>query len=306
MKGFILGPLKRSECELQLLEEGEKVFEEVFYVPLPEVRMEFGKEARIFHNNKDLTNFDFVIPRIPRTYTNLGFIILNILKEKLYVPIRPESVLISHNKFLTLVALKEANLPVPETYLATSRQALENILDEMRFPVVMKLLYGSLGKGVMFADSKESAVSLMDTLERFREPIFLEEYVPNPGEDIRAFVLGNDILAAMKRKAKRDERRANIGIGGTGKAIKANSKIRDLATKAANVLGMSIAGIDLIKGPKGLVIIEANVNVHFEGLENATEINIARHIVEYVKEEREVLGKTRIEKLLHRLRRWVT
>jgi len=306
VKGFILGPLKRSECELQLLEEGKKVFEKIFYVPIPEVKMEFGNKTRILYKNKDLTKFDFVIPRVPRTYTNLGFIMLNILKEKLYVPIKPESVLISHNKFLTLLALKEAHLPVPETYLTVSRQALENILDDMRFPVVMKLLYGSLGKGVMFADSKESAVSLMDTLERFKEPIFLEEYVPNPGEDIRAFVLGNDVLAAMKRKAKKDERRANIGIGGKGETIKTDSKIRDLTTKAAHVLGMNICGVDLIKAPKQHLIIEANVNVHFDGLQKTACVNIAKHIVEYVKEEREVLGKTKVEKFLRRVKRWVT
>lgn len=301
MKGCILGPLQKSECELDILREGKKIFNEFFYVPIPEVRISLRDVTKVLYKNRNLANLDFIIPRIPRTYVNLGFTILNILKDKLYLPITPESVLISHNKFLTLLRLKEAGLPVPKTYLATSRQSLENLLDKMKFPVVMKLLYGSLGKGVMFADSKESAVSLMDTLERFKEPILLEEYIPNPGEDIRAFVLDGDVLVAMKRKAKRGERRANIAVGGVGKKIEINLEQRDLAIKAAKALGMEICGIDILEGRKGPVIIEANVNVHFEGLKRATGINVAREIVEYVKNEVEEIGKTTIEKVLRRI-----
>ncbi|MDI6806556.1 MAG: RimK family alpha-L-glutamate ligase [Candidatus Aenigmarchaeota archaeon] len=302
MKGCILGPLKKDECGLDILREGKKIFDEFFYVPIPEVRMNFKDGAKVFYKNRNLAKLDFIIPRIPRTYVNLGFIILNILKDKLYLPITPESILISHNKFLTLLRLKEAGLPVPKTYLATSRQSLEDLLDKMRFPVVMKLLYGSLGKGVMFADSKGSAISLMDALERVKEPILLEEYIPNPGEDIRAFVLGGDVLTAMKRKAtKRGERRANIAVGGIGKPIKIGLEQRDLAIKAAKALGMEICGIDLLEGRKGPVIIEANVNVHFEGLKRATGIEVAKEIVEYVRNEVEEIGKTMIERVLRRV-----
>jgi ribosomal protein S6--L-glutamate ligase len=211
--------------------------------------------------------------------------ILKALEGSVYMPIRPESVIISHNKFLKLVALKEAGLPIPKTFLAISRQTLESMLDSMKYPVVMKLLYGSLGKGVMFADSKESAKSLMDTLERFREPIFLEEFVKNPGKDIRAFVLGDKVLGAEVRIAQEAERRTNIGIGGMGKPLQLDARTSELAVKAAKALGTSINGIDIIKGPKGPVIIEGNVNVHFEGLTKVLKINVAKAIVEYVRDE---------------------
>ena len=302
MKGCILGPIKKSECELWLLEEGKKVFDEFFYVTIPEVKIKFGDKTKVFFKNRDLANLDFIIPRIPRTYAKLGYIILSILKDKLYIPIKPESVLISHNKFLTLVALKESWLPVPDTYLTISRQTLESLLDRIDFPVVMKLLDGSLGKGVMFADSKESVVSFMDTLERFKELIFLEEFIPNPGEDIRVFVLGDRALAAMKRKAKRGERRANISIGGIGEPMKIDSDLEDLATKSAKALGMGICGIDMLRGPRGSIVIEANVNVHFEGLTKTTGINVAKKIVEYVEEEVRSIGKTSLEKILERFR----
>jgi len=289
MKGCILGPMKRSECELWLLKEGKKAFEKFAYIPIPAVRVESKDGIKVLYKKTNLAEFDCIIPRVPRTYTWIGYTILNILKDEVYLPIKPESVFIARNKFITLLALKEAGLPVPNTYLTISRQTLEGLLDEMSYPVVMKLLYGSLGKGVMFADSKQSAVSLMDTLERFKEPIFLEEYIRNPGEDIRIFVLGDEVLAAMKRKAKKDERRANIAIGGVGEPIDLGPKMRDLALRAAKVLGMGICGIDIIEGSKGPEIIEANVNVHFEGLTRATGINVAKEIVEYVKKEAKVM-----------------
>jgi ribosomal protein S6--L-glutamate ligase len=222
------------------------------------------------------------------------------LEGRVYMPLKPESILIAHNKFLTLLTLKEVNLPVPPTFLSASRSTIESLLDEMSYPVVMKLLYGSIGKGVMFADSKASAITMMDTLERFREPIFLEEYVENPGEDIRVFVLGDDVLGAMKRIAKKDERRSNIGIGGIGKPIKLKREWKDLAIKASHYLGMRISGIDLIKGPKGPMIIEANVNVHFEGLTKYTNINVAKAIIDFIKSELE--GRPRVERFIEWLR----
>lgn len=290
MKGCILGPLKRSQCELWMLKEGKKIFEKFAYIPIPAVRVELKEEGlKVLYKKTNLAEFDCIIPRVPRTYTWIGYTLLNILKDSAYIPIKPESAFIARNKFITLLVLKEAGLPVPKTYLTISRQTMEDLLNDMSYPVVMKLLYGSLGKGVMFADTKQAAVSLMDTLERFKEPIFLEEYVRNPGEDIRAFVLGDKVLAAMKRKAKRDERRANIAIGGIGEQIELSPRLKEMALKAAEVLGMKICGIDIIEGVKGPEIIEANVNVHFEGLTNVAGINVAKEIVEYVKKETKVM-----------------
>jgi len=303
MKGCIIGPRERSDCEIWLLNEGKKIFDKFFYVPMPSIILDGN---RVLFKGMDLKELDFVIPRIPRTYLWYGYKILSVLKGHLYLPIEPESIIISHDKFLTLLALKEAHLPIPDTFLTVSRKSLDTLLDEMDYPVVMKLLKGSLGKGVMFADSKQSATSLMDTLERFKQPIFLEEFIPNPGEDIRIFVLGGDVLGAMKRKAVKDERRANIAIGGIGEPIKLNLKYRELAIRAADALGMDICGIDMIKGPKGPVIIEANINVHFEGLAKILSLNVAKEIVEYVKNEVSMYDYTKLERLLRWLKKETT
>ena len=299
MKGCIIGPKQRSDCEIWLLEEGKKIFDKFFYAPMPSIVIRGDK---VFFKGQNLSELDFVLPRMPRTYMWFGYKILRTLeqnkKRKVYMPIDPMSVIVSHNKFLTLLALKEAGLPVPETFMSGSRGTVENVLDRMDYPVVMKLLYGSLGKGVMFADSKQSAVSFMDALERFKEPIFLEEYVQNPGEDIRVFVLGGQVIGAMKRIAQKDERRTNIGIGGSGEPINLDAETKNIAVKAAKAIGMGITGIDIIQGPDGPVVIEANVNVHFEGLTKTLGMNVAKKIVEYVKHEARTQHFAKIEKIV--------
>ncbi|MDI6825628.1 MAG: RimK family alpha-L-glutamate ligase [Candidatus Aenigmarchaeota archaeon] len=285
MKLAILGPLKRRHEEIRLIGEAKKVFDSVSYFCIPNLTVEITDgECFVKHKNIDLSSFDCILPRIPRSYRTFGFTVLKILEGKVFFPIKPISLFYSHNKFSTLLLLKENNLPVPETYLALKRSVTENVLDEIVYPVVLKLLYGSMGRGVIFADSKQSAITFIDTLELFKQPIFVEEYVKNPGEDIRAYVIGDRVIASMKRIAKKNERRSNIGVGGKGIKYDIPQKIADLACDAAGALGMEICGVDIIEGPKGPTIIETNINAQFQGLESATKRNVARQIVEYLKE----------------------
>ena len=162
------------------------------------------------------------------------------------------------------------------------RSELEKVLDEMKYPLVLKLLYGSMGVGVMFADSKQSAVSIIDALERFKEPIFVEEFVPPGNEDIRAYIVGGKVIASMKRVARVGEHRANIGMGGEGKPYKLTRKEERLAVRAAKAMGMRICGVDIMPGPEGPVVIETNVNAQFKGLEAATGKNVAGEIVKFL------------------------
>lgn len=285
MKMAILGPLKRRYEIIRLIKEGKRIFDSVSFFPIPYITIE-TRRGNFFvrYKNKDLTEFDCVLPRIPRSYRTFGFVLLSYLEKRVFCPIKPMSLFLSHNKFLTLLVLKEKEILVPKTYLALKRNVTEGILDEVGYPVVLKLLYGSLGRGVMFVDSKESAISVMDTLERFKEPIFVEEYIPNPGEDIRLYLIGHQTVASMKRKVKREERRANIGVGGKGIKYEVPEKYADIASRASRALGMEVCGIDMIEGPKGVFVIEANVNAQFKGLESVTGRNVARAIVEYMKE----------------------
>ncbi len=285
MKLAILGPLSRNYEEIRLLEEGKKLFDTVSYFPIPQVVIETnGKGSELTFKNKKLINYDVILPRIPRTYKNFGTSII----EALYasgksLPLEPWSIIASHNKFLTLVRLAEKGIPVPETHLSLKRSVLESVFDDMTYPLVLKLLYGSKGVGVMFADSKQSAISIMDALERFDEPMFVESFIPPGNEDIRAYVIGNKVVASMKRVAHEEERRANIGMGGEGFPYKLTTEEKKLAIKSAKAMGTQICGVDIMSSPDGPVIIETNVNAQFQGIEKATKKNIAKKILTYVK-----------------------
>lgn len=286
MKLAILGPLQRGYNELRIMEEAKKVFDSVSYFPIPQlVICVNGETYDVRYKQKSILDYDAILPRVPRSYKTFGTNILHILKEAgKPLPIEPFSIIASHNKFLTLVYLVRNGIPVPETHLALKRSTLEEVLEEMEYPVVLKLLYGSHGAGVMFADSKPSALSIIDALERFKEPIFVEEYIESKGQDIRAYVVGGKVFASMKRIAREGERRSNIGMGGKGVAYTLSEKEKKLAEKAAKALGMKICGIDIMRSPRGPVVIETNVNAEFKGLEEATGKNVARAIVNYVRE----------------------
>jgi len=295
MKGCLLGPKNLTQNEILLLEEGKKVFEEFSYVPITSLTLEDGK---VLFNGRDLSEFDFVLPRIPRTYVYFGYCVLSLLEKEVYLPIKPQALFLSHHKFLTLLASKEI-VKVPKTFLTNSEEIIKKKFKKLKFPLVFKLIYGSLGKGVMFADSEESARSLVDMLKRFQEPIFMEEYVENPGEDLRVVVIGNEVFA-MKRIAKAGERRANIAISGKAKKVELNEKEKELALKLAEKLGMKICGLDFIQKDGELYLIEANVNVHFLGITRATKVNIAAKMINFIKEE----VKTR-KSFLERLMKWL-
>jgi ribosomal protein S6--L-glutamate ligase len=222
---------------------------------------------------------------------NYGYLICKLLENKVFLPLKPEAIITTHNKFLTLEVLDREGIPIPKTYLTLTRNAMMGVLDKIKYPVVIKLLYGSLGKGVMFAESRQSAVPLLDTMETMNKPFLVEEYIKNPGEDIRALVIGNSVVAAMRRKAGRGEIRANIGVGGKGKKINLSPEIKDLAVKTAKALGLGITGVDIIMSEKGPLVIEANVNVHFEGITEATGVNIAEQMINYKWDEAEIAKK---------------
>ncbi|MBI4014382.1 MAG: RimK family alpha-L-glutamate ligase [Candidatus Aenigmarchaeota archaeon] len=285
MKICILGSRERKRQDLWLIEEARKRFDKVSYVQIPDIRIH---EGEAFFKGGKLSEYDCVFPRIPRTYKNFGYVITKLLENRVFMPVTPESVIVAHDKFLTLLKLEDAGIAIPVSYLTYTVESMKPVLNTIKYPLVIKLVAGSLGKGVMFAESKPSAVSLLDTVEGMKQPIMVEEYLENPGEDIRALVVGNEVVAAMKRTAEKGERRANIGAGGTGKKIRLSHEISDIAVRTAKALGLGIAGIDIIESKRGPLVIEANVNVHFEGITEATGVNVAGAMMDYAKKETEI------------------
>ena len=151
-------------------------------------------------------------------------------------------------------------------------------------PVIIKLLEGSQGVGVMLAETEKSAKSIIDTLQVMNTGFLLQEYIKESNsEDIRAFVVGDQIISSMKRKGLEDDFRSNIHRGGSGSIVKLTSEEEEMSIRAAQYLGLPVAGVDLIRSKRGPLLIEVNSTPGLQGIEAFTKVNVAEGIIKYLE-----------------------
>lgn len=193
------------------------------------------------------------------------------------------------NKIRTLQLLNHFGLPVPKTHVVWSAELLPTVAQEFAFPVIIKTIFGTHGTGVFIAESMRSLQPIVDYLtKREHGPVKIQEYIEEAkGKDLRIFVAGGKILAAMERSAKEGEFRANFHKGGSVSQAKLSKEERILARKAAKVLDLDIAGVDILRTAKGPKIIEVNSNPGIEGISKATGLPVARLVVEYLEARHE-------------------
>lgn len=290
MKLCILASHPKWKDSLMIAKEAKKQFDGVFIAPIEEVSVDSQKKIRIMCGSRNLANFDCILPRIDYEHKNYGYTICRFLEKKVFIPVKSESILLTHDKFLTLTELQKAGIPIPLSYISSTKQAAEHILDKITYPAVIKLTAGKEGIGVMFAHNKGSASAIIDTIELMNSSILIEKYVENEGQDVRAFVVGDKVIGAMKRVAKKDELRANITLGGRGEKTELSDRSKEIAVNAAQALGMNIAGIDLM-GKENDTVIEVNINPGVAGISKYVNPQIPKIIVSYLRKEAEKFKK---------------
>ncbi|MGA2460368.1 MAG: RimK family alpha-L-glutamate ligase [Candidatus Bathyarchaeia archaeon] len=268
-----------SEITRALREKGV----EPVYVKTPEVHLTLeGAKVDAIYEKKSLSLIDVVIPRIGRSLTQLGVMLLKHF-ELMGIPstLSKEGLLTARNKYLALQALYAAHVKIPESVLIASRNKNEEPTEYLSPPLVMKLLSGTQGIGVMLVRDVKEAGPIIDTLSELDQMICLQKFLPNPGEDIRVFIAGGEIVGAMKRKAAAHEWRSNIHMGGHGIPHKPTQVEAETAVKAAQAVGVEIAGVDLISVESEPYVIEVNASPGFRGLLAATGVNAADRIAAY-------------------------
>ena len=268
-----------SEITRALREKGV----EPVYVKTPEVHLTLeGAKVDAIYEKKSLSRIDVMIPRIGRSLTQLGVMLLKHF-ELMGIPstLSKEGLLTARNKYLALQALYAAHVKIPESVLIASRNKNEEPTEYLSPPLVMKLLSGTQGIGVMLVRDVKEAGPIIDTLSELDQMICLQKFLPNPGEDIRVFIAGGEIVGAMKRKAAAHEWRSNIHMGGHGIPHKPTEVEAETAVKAAQAVGVEIAGVDLISVENEPYVIEVNASPGFRGLLAATGVNAADRIAAY-------------------------
>lgn len=289
MKLGILGPgpsfIKYSTK--RLLEEGKRVFSSVKLVPVIDVKLKINKSGLdAIYEKESLKEFDYILPRIDSKRAVVGYPVMRFLDDMdIKKPYPAETVLIAHNKFLTLEQLIKNNLPVPETYLTGSKASAKEILKKEKLPVIIKLLSSFGGQGVMIMESKEAAESAIETMKTLKQEILLEKFIKNPGEDIRGIVAGDEIIASYKRIAAPGEMKSNIYAGGRPQPFKLNEEMCDIVLKCAEAVKSKICAVDLVQDKDKIYVLEVNINPGLQGIEKATDINVAQRIIDFVKSE---------------------
>ena len=250
------------------------------------VKLGSGK-PQIYLRDENITyEFDAIIPRIGAKVTRHGVAIVKQFEMSgIFSTARSLSIARARNKVRTLQILARKGIPIPETLFSINP---DNIEEQIKIlggtPVVIKLQEGTQGLGVILAETKKSAKSIIDTFYKMDTSILIQKYIEESnGEDIRIFVVGHKIVASMKRSSALDEFRSNVHRGGSTEAVTLSAKEQYIALNAAKYIGLGVAGVDLIRSKKGPLLIEVNASPGLQGIEATTGVNIAGEIIKYVE-----------------------
>lgn len=275
-----------SESTKMIEREAKLLFDYVDMLDIRKIEVDVdSNKMEVLYSGKPLEGYDCIYARGSFRYALLLRSLTAALKGMVYLPIDAEAFTIGHDKFLTLIELRKANITLPRTYVAAKTKTAKEILEKVHYPVIMKIPSGTHGKGVMFADSIASANSILDTLEVFKQPYIIQEYIETNATDIRAIVVGDKVVAAMKRKAQSAiDVRANIHMGGKGENIVLDEETVNTAIKSAKAVGCRICAVDILEGRKPNVI-EVNLSPGLQGITAVTKINVAKYIAQFLYNE---------------------
>ena len=288
MKIFLLSVSGSLYSTQRLFNEASKMGHYIRIIDHTRCAILFDKnQPKILFNNEDITNFsDAIIPRIGASFTEHGLAIVNQFeKTDSYTIASSQGILRSRNKLFTMQHMVKNNIPIPKTLYTKDTLLLKEQLDLLEGEqCIIKFLEGTPGLGVMLAESKKSAISIIETMHSLNKPILIQEFVKESnGEDIRAYVVGDEVVASMKRSSNGKDFRSNVHRGGSTSVIDMTSEEKQIAVKTAQCLGLDVAGIDLIRSKNGPLVIEANSTAGLEGIEKATRVNVAGKIIKLIE-----------------------
>lgn len=247
-----------------------------------------------------LSDFDVVIPRIASYMTRYGTAIVRQFEmQGVYTPTSSIAIVRSRDKLRSMQLLARAGVGIPKTVFARSAADVNDLIDDLGgTPVIIKLARGTHGNGVVLAETKKAAKSVLQAFYVMDEDgtnILLQEYVKeSAGTDIRAFVVGGKVVASMQRQSLDDDFRSNLHQGGEGKPVKLTDQERKTAIKAAKAMGLPVCGVDMMRSERGPLVLEVNSSPGF-GIEKVTGRDVAGKILDYI--EQNARGKRRRDRV---------
>jgi len=239
----------------------------------------------LFYRQKSLSHYDAVLPRIGASITYYGTAVVRQFEEMdIFCANTANGITNSRDKLRSLQILSRHHIGIPRTtFVSDKKDVLPAIERVGGAPVVIKLIEGTQGIGVLLADTIKAAESIIELLQSQKQNVLIQKFVAESrGKDIRAFVVGDRVVAAMRRVAQGQEFRSNVHRGGVAEAVELSDEYRETAVRAAQILGLRIAGVDMLESSSGPQIMEVNSSPGLEGIEKCTQLDIAGAVVEYI------------------------
>jgi len=245
-------------------------------------------EPALYYRGKKLSTYDAVIPRIGASVTFYGLAVLRQFEQMGVFNLNSALAIgRSRDKLHSMQILSRHNIGLPLSAFVRRRDDVLPAIERVGgAPVILKLLEGTQGVGVILADTVKVAQAIIETLQSTRQNVLIQKFVKeSKGKDIRALVVGDKVIAAMRRTAKGDEFRSNVHRGGSAEAVELSEEYQQTAVRAAQIMGLRVAGVDMLEGKDGPQIMEVNSSPGLEGIETSTGVNVAEAIVELIEQQ---------------------
>lgn len=288
MKIAILSNGNANYSTMRLAEEAKRRGHDVRVIKYKDCYLSLNeKHPNIYYRGEQLQLFDAIIPRISNNMTRYGCAILRQFEmQGAWTASSSIAITRARDKLRSQQILSKAGVDTPKTLMSRNTTDIDNLLDQIGLPVIIKLASGTHGNGVVLAETKKAAKSALQAFYLYNEDgtnVLLQEYIKeSAGTDIRAFVVGSRVVASMQRQSLDDDFRSNLHKGGEGTSVKLTAEESRVALKAAKAMGLHIAGVDLMRSDRGPLVLEVNASPGF-GIEKVTGRDVAGKIIDYVE-----------------------
>ena len=242
-------------------------------------------EPDLYYRQKELSEYDAVLPRIGASLTYFGTAVVRQFEQMdVFTANSSAGIANSRDKLRSLQIFSRHHIGIPETVFVREKKDVLPAIERVGgAPVIIKLIEGTQGIGVLLAESVKSAEAIIELLQSQKQNVLIQKFVAeSKGRDIRAFVVGDEVVGAMRRVAQGQEFRSNVHRGGSTEQIKLDDDYRETAVRAAQIMGLKVAGVDMLEGKDGPQIMEVNSSPGLEGIESCTQLDIAGAVVDYI------------------------
>lgn len=288
MKLAILSNGNANYSTKRLVEECKKRGHEVRVIKYKNCYLALDdKHPDVYYEGEKVEHFDAILPRIANYMTRYGCAVVRQFEmQGVWTSAASVAITRARDKLRAAQILAKYDVDTPKTFVSRNTSDIDDLLDQIGLPVIIKLATGTHGNGVILADSRKAAKSALQAFYLYNEDgtnILLQEFIEeSAGTDIRAFVVGNQVVASMQRTSLDDDFRSNLHKGGQGIPVKLSPAEKKVVLKAAKAMGLHICGVDFMRSARGPLVLEVNASPGF-GIEKVTGIDVASKIIDYIE-----------------------